>query len=207
MAHEALIRTGRDLQEWLAESRAFLQWQRHRLWPLLRQWDATQQDRDVLLRGVLLAEAEEFFRFQRADLSAGERLFIEASLAEQARRRAEREAIRRREHEQAQLALARQLAAQAVNLSRRKTDVALLLSLESLRHALPAPDRTEMYASLSMFTATDAHPCDIHGAFFTADGTRLLTRDQAENLRLWDTRVGAGLRKSRLLAAPKIPTG
>ena len=57
VVHEALIQRWGQLQEWMAEDRAFRIWQ-ERLRSALRGWLISDQDEGALLRGLPLAEAE-----------------------------------------------------------------------------------------------------------------------------------------------------
>jgi WD40 repeat protein len=100
IAHEALIREWGRLRGWLEEDREFLLWQQ-RLRAVLRQWEASEQDEGALLRGALLAEAENWFDQRRPDLSEAERNFIQTSLDLRKQKTAEHEAQRQRELETA----------------------------------------------------------------------------------------------------------
>ena len=100
VAHEALIREWGRLRGWLEEDREYLLWQQH-LRAALRQWEASEQDEGALLRGVPLAEAENWFTQRWVDLSEAERSFIQAGLDLRKRKAAEREAQRQRELEAA----------------------------------------------------------------------------------------------------------
>ena len=82
VAHEALIRHWGRLQNWLKADREFRTW-RNRLAAGLAQWERSgRKDRDTLLRGGPLAEAERWRSERGEDLSDGERAFIEAGSAE-----------------------------------------------------------------------------------------------------------------------------
>ena len=80
MVHEALIRSWGQLQAWMAEDRAFRTWQ-ERLRVALRTWESTDRDEGALLRGVPLAEAEEWLRTRGEELGEAERAYVEAGLA------------------------------------------------------------------------------------------------------------------------------
>lgn len=94
VVHEALIRHWGELRGWMASDRVFRTWQ-ERLRASLAQWQATQRDEGLLLRGAALSEAGENLKKRAEDLSAGEREFIEASAA--AIDRAGRQERRRRQ--------------------------------------------------------------------------------------------------------------
>lgn len=80
IAHEALIREWLQLQGWLDEDRAFRIWQ-ERLRVAMLQWAETGRDESALLRGTLLAEAEEQVTVRSAELNPLEIEFIKDSVA------------------------------------------------------------------------------------------------------------------------------
>src|SRR6266850_50610 len=94
ISHEALIREWTDLQGWLNEDREFLHW-RQRLRLLLAEWQLVNRDRDSLLRGALLDEAERQQASRMPDLNEEEHEFIHLS-AEQRRKQSLLEVRRRR---------------------------------------------------------------------------------------------------------------
>ncbi len=79
VVHEALIRGWAQLRAWMEEDRTFRAWQ-ERLRAALRQWQMSQQDNDALLRGAILAEAENWLAERTAFLNREERFFIDESL-------------------------------------------------------------------------------------------------------------------------------
>lgn len=113
VAHEALVRNWPRLVDWLDEERIRL---RHRLrfTDQAEQWDALNRDEGALLRGALLQEA-----LQYEDLSPLEADFIKASQDLLQREEEEKEAVRRRELEQA-----RALAAEQSRLAREQKQLA-----------------------------------------------------------------------------------
>jgi hypothetical protein len=95
VAHEALIRSWGRLRNWIDTDRAFLTW-RKRLRFALEQWGDEAGDEGALLRGRVLAEAEDWLDRRAADLGPAERDFIQASLVLREREdRREREAMRK----------------------------------------------------------------------------------------------------------------
>lgn len=100
VVHEALIRGWGQLREWINADRTFRTWQ-ERLRTALRQWQHSQQDEGGLLRGALLAEAQEWLIQRPADLSHEEQQFIQSSTNLRQRRQQEQEAQRQRELEAA----------------------------------------------------------------------------------------------------------
>ena len=101
VVHEALIRSWDQLRRWMEADRSFRAWQ-ERLRAALYQWGATDQDEGALLRGLPLAEAENWLRQREVDLSRSEQAYIEASLAARQEREAAEEAQLQRELETAQ---------------------------------------------------------------------------------------------------------
>lgn len=81
VVHEALIKRWRRLGEWMAADRVFREWQ-ERLRAALRGWEASGQDKDALLRGAQLGEAQGWFEQRAADIPQDETDFIVFSLAE-----------------------------------------------------------------------------------------------------------------------------
>ena len=80
VVHEALIRNWGELQGWMEDDREFRVWQ-DQLRAAMQQWENTQRDEGVLLRGLPLAEAEENLSDRTQDLSPAEKAFIQQSLA------------------------------------------------------------------------------------------------------------------------------
>ncbi|WP_017658597.1 nSTAND1 domain-containing NTPase [Baaleninema simplex] len=94
VVHEALIRSWGELRQWMEADRSFRVWQ-ERLRSLLRQWEEIGRSDDGLLRGVMLAQAEEWLEKRREDISPRERGFIEASAERRAREVREQQRRRR----------------------------------------------------------------------------------------------------------------
>jgi WD40 repeat protein/energy-coupling factor transporter ATP-binding protein EcfA2/cytoskeletal protein RodZ len=110
IAHEALVRNWPRILGWLEEERVALR-HRLRLTETAEQWDALERDESALLRGLVLAEAQQY-----ADLNELEKAFVAASLTAVQREEMEREAARQRELEQARQS-ARRLALLVVALA------------------------------------------------------------------------------------------
>ena len=81
--HEALIRDWGELRKWINNNREFRNWQ-ERLRVAREQWRSTQKDRESLLRGAALAQAEEKLK-ERPEELIDEREFIEESIKENKR--------------------------------------------------------------------------------------------------------------------------
>ncbi|HCA97237.1 MAG TPA: hypothetical protein DEP38_22260, partial [Cyanobacteria bacterium UBA9226] len=94
VVHEALIREWQSLREWMTRDRSFRIWQ-ERLRGAMKQWEATGKDDGALLRGVPLAEAEEWRGKRWGELTSGEREFIELGLDLRETEKKEKEKRRR----------------------------------------------------------------------------------------------------------------
>jgi len=79
VAHEALIRHWTLLRQWISENRQFKAW-RDRLRLSVKEWQAKNKHKDLLLRGAVLAEAEEKSKQYQALLNENEKRFVKASV-------------------------------------------------------------------------------------------------------------------------------
>jgi WD40 repeat protein/class 3 adenylate cyclase/tRNA A-37 threonylcarbamoyl transferase component Bud32 len=86
VAHEVLIREWPTLRAWLEEDRAGIRLQR-RLGDAARLWEAGIREAADLYRGTRLAAALEWAQSHPDELNAGERAFLDASVAESERER------------------------------------------------------------------------------------------------------------------------
>jgi WD40 repeat protein len=137
VSHEALIRGWPRLRRWIEEDRAGLRVHR-RLTEAALEWDKTGRDNGSLYRGTRLAQAIEWRQGKEASLNDLERAFLDAGLALERQEIESSERVRRRvigglsvalaifavlaglallqwrqSNRRGQIALARQLAAQA----------------------------------------------------------------------------------------------
>jgi WD40 repeat protein len=78
VVHEALIEGWQCLHEWMESERDFRTWQ-ERLRFRMAQWKASRRDKDELLRGAPLVEAEKWLEEQRDRIPKHEQAFIQAS--------------------------------------------------------------------------------------------------------------------------------
>jgi DNA-binding SARP family transcriptional activator len=101
IAHEALIRGWEQLRIWLNQDRTFLVW-KEQLRYALRRWENSNHDDGSLLRGVWLAEAEQWLATRPNDLTPTEHTFINAGIVRRDRHVRAVEAQRQRELAQAQ---------------------------------------------------------------------------------------------------------
>ncbi|MDJ0697774.1 WD40 repeat domain-containing protein [Mastigocoleus sp. MO_188.B34] len=79
VVHEALILNWDKFRQWMNIHRSFRVWQ-EKLRISVYQWMHSNQDKEVLLRGVILADAQEKLKQHQEDLSEEEQFFIEASV-------------------------------------------------------------------------------------------------------------------------------
>ncbi len=86
VVHEALISNWDEFRRWMNEDRSFRAWQ-ERLRFAMNQWQNNARDKELLLRGKLLSEAEEKLKQRRDELSVDEQKFIQASVAQRQRRK------------------------------------------------------------------------------------------------------------------------
>ncbi len=208
VVHEALIQHWQQLQAWMAEDRAFRTWQ-ERLRAGLRTWEATNRDEGALLRGVPLAEAEEWLHVR--DLGQTERDFVQMSIALRERRTAERAAQQQREleaarqlteaHDQAVREREEALRQAAIGLAAEARtqmqgpgqDVAPVLALEAVEH-YPYTWQAELalgQAVLEQYLVQQLqHGAALHSAELSPDSTRILTSGVDGMLRVWDLKTG-----------------
>ncbi len=79
IVHEALVRNWGRLRYWIQVDGEFRHWQ-EQLRLGIRQWEKSNRDNGVLLRGKLLTDAEHWQNHRCDELSASDRNFINASL-------------------------------------------------------------------------------------------------------------------------------
>jgi WD40 repeat protein len=79
VVHEALIRSWRQLHQWMQLDRDFRHWQ-EQLRVAMRTWESSVHDEGALLRGKPLADAEYWERQRFLELSGVERSFIALSV-------------------------------------------------------------------------------------------------------------------------------
>ena len=79
VSHEALIRHWQRLKKWVEADRRFLAWQL-RLNAAVKEWEGTKRSSDLLLRGLPLTEAVDWFKRKPGYLSPVEREFVTVSM-------------------------------------------------------------------------------------------------------------------------------
>ncbi len=217
VSHEALIRGWPLLRKWIEEDRMGLRILR-RLTEAAREWQPTK-DESLLYRGARLAQAVEWRDRNKTALNELERKFLDASMA--ARQAIERRRKRViiglaaglifavglallalfqwwRANDQAELASARQLAAESYAQMENQPDLGLLLGVEANRiRASFVPRRTlllDMHYREYLAMFLHGHTAEVHKVVFSSDG-KLLASASGENgkdnsVRLWDAASG-----------------
>jgi WD40 repeat protein len=201
VVHEALIRNWPALVEWVQRDRAFLSW-RNQLKQRVDEWRASPSDQGTLMRGGLLAVAEEWMGRHGEELNEEEEAFLATSVTarEAEKRRAEAELTR--EHERV-VELRRQRAnlfgaLARAELERGNPDGALRLAVKGVREDLTLQS-APVVATRSMATlaaavwqsnwhltvgrTTEPLTC----AAFSPDGSRIITASRDRMVRIWDT--------------------
>lgn len=100
VAHEALIRKWPRLRSWIEEDRVGLV-QKRRIVLAAQQWQSAQQDESLLLRGLQLANAEEWRKTWNARIGDSERAFLDASSALRSRQLEQKRLQEQKERESA----------------------------------------------------------------------------------------------------------
>jgi WD40 repeat protein len=80
LVHEALIRSWKRLRQWMQIDGEFRLWQ-EQLRTNKRQWEESNCDQEMVLRGKALADADYWQHQRREELSLGEQIFVCQSLA------------------------------------------------------------------------------------------------------------------------------
>jgi len=213
VAHEALIRGWGRLRVWMDEDRTFRVWQ-ERLRAALRQWETSEQDVGALLRGVPLAEAEQWLAEREHNLNPDERAYIRESVSLRKREQAA-QARRRwlltlasmaatvillflwwRSEGQRRTAVARQLAAQAEverNDPHGSWTLASLLAVESMRR-LPSLEASitlnRLLAGFAQPVVRMEHERDVNAIALSPDGRWVASGSADGTARVWQVRTG-----------------
>jgi len=200
--HDALLREWDTLRAWLNQDREFLLW-RQRLRQALAEWEHSAQDEGALLRTARLVEAERWLGERIEDLSPDDTAFIRMSKAlkdrEEQAREHERERLQRayeRAEQQRQVAMARQLAAQAESLivyQPTLLDRSLLLALESMQRFPCSEADHALRRGLDLLPRRLAYMDHKEWVFaidFSHDGRYLATGCRDGTARIWEVAGG-----------------
>lgn len=203
VAHESLLCEWGRLRELLDTSRNDIRMQRL-LATAAAEWREANQDPSFLLRGMRLDQFAGWAGTTSLKLTPEERVFLEASLADRAARRAEEEARQRRELETTQKLLAlsesQRLAAEANTLMQGggNAELAALLSLRALNTAYT----TQADIALQQASKGDygkqlflGHTAFVTSVALSPDGKLALTGSADATARLWNVKTGQELRR------------
>jgi WD40 repeat protein/DNA-binding SARP family transcriptional activator len=219
VAHEALIQSWDRFQEWLNDDRAFRVWQ-ERLRGNMRQWELSNQNEGALLRGALLADAEEWLAESGQELSNAEKFYIRDSIAYQMRRQSTRDRRRKitltgllvglilalllvlfiwQQRQEARRQASIGLASQAVSeMQGAYPERAVWLALEALENypytwqAERALGQIILDGRLRQILAHDDY---INTAEWSIDGSKILTSASDGRVCIWDVNNGEELLK------------
>jgi WD40 repeat protein len=213
LTHEALIRAWPRLRRWLTEDRDRLR-TGHQLTEATHTWLSLEKDPGVLYRGTRLAIARE----HPDDLNNSELAFLDASIdAELAEHQAEARrnrvlrrltvaltlllivaivvgvvAVQQRQDAVSarQIAVSRQIAAEALSVAEVRPGTAMLLAMEAFRLAPTAEARSALLsvsAHQPYQTTLVGHTDAIAETSFSPDGKTLVTSSKDRTVILWDT--------------------
>ncbi|WP_329080575.1 nSTAND1 domain-containing NTPase [Streptosporangium sp. NBC_01469] len=226
LAHEEVIRSWPRLRDWLTEDREGLRIHR-RITEAAQAWESEDRDEGALYRGTRLAVARDWAAGNHSLLSPGERGFLEAGIAAEAR---EQEATRRRTRrlrqlaallavllvlattttvyafraqrtatQQRDIALSQKVAAEATDLRDANPALSAQLSLAAYRLSPTGEARDSLLGTFAVPYATrlTGHGSRVNTVAVSADGRRLVTASRDRTVRVWD--VGDPHRPRHLL--------
>jgi WD40 repeat protein len=213
VSHEALIRGWPRLRQWLDEDRAGFLVHR-RLTEAAQEWERLDRDDDVLYRGARLTEAVEWKEHNEGALNELERGFIAASTS---LRRREQGASRRRVRiavgglatalvligaaavyalrqsqdatDQRDIALSRELAANASSQLSVDPELSVLLAIEALRRAHTAQAEDALRLAVPEFhryTELRHGKARVLDAALSPDGQSVVTAGADGTARIWE---------------------
>lgn len=204
--HDALLQEWGELRRWLEEDRRFLLWhqeceRRVQAWRKGTPADTVQRDKDKLLRGHELVEAESWLTERKTDLNEEEHYFIHASREQQRQEEsrwrelyeeAERQRTKAEQHQQ--IALGRQLAAQSELIRNQYPHLlerSVLLAVEAMRRFPSLESDQALRNGLALFPqrrlASLSFGGDVWAASFSPDGNYLAISSQSGSVGVWST--------------------
>ncbi|MCX6065371.1 MAG: hypothetical protein NT121_06410, partial [Chloroflexi bacterium] len=219
VAHEALIRHWERLRAWLNDDRDNLRL-REGVSDEARRWDNADRDESLLNhRGARLELALEMRENSRYRLNPVEQAYLDGCLGLRVREIKAKETLRRRimvglatglaialvlagfaayqmeeAQKQTQIAIARQLAAQAQPLfingeSRQQT--AVLLAIQSMR-MLPALETAKILQNTTLANPISSmtHKSSVSSVAFSPDGKYVVSGSWDKTARVWETGTG-----------------
>ncbi len=219
VAHEALIRHWSRLTEWLNEDRDNLRL-REGVSESAREWENSKRDDSLLNhRGGRLELALAMSKLPRYQLNPIEQAYLNACVAFRNKEQRERERRLRftviasiaaaviflvlgsfgwiKSNEatnQAKIALARQLAAQAQPLfanGNSKQETAVLLAIQSV-HMFPVSEATQILQNNTLTRSTPylMHDSNVGSVAFSPDGKYVVSGSDDGIARVWETETG-----------------
>ncbi|MGE0475067.1 MAG: hypothetical protein AB7P17_15640, partial [Nitrospirales bacterium] len=222
VSHEALIRGWPKLRQWIDADREGIR-EHHRINEAAQEWKGMKgQDDGYLFRGLRLAQALEWSTLHDDQLNEDERSFLRVSLEKQAR---EEQALKRRRQTtvgglliaillisaaammaywergkaeaQGQVALSRELAAQADKQFDSDPERSLLLAREGLEIAPTIEARRALIRAINfspMRNYLKGHTDSIWASAFHPDNTTVVTASDDGTARLFDVLTGSTIK-------------
>jgi WD40 repeat protein len=224
--HDSLIREWGLLQRWLKEDRRFLIWrqeldERASAWSKTAPYDISKREDGRLLRGRDLAEAEGWLAQRVSDLTQEEKGYIQTSISLREKENEARKRLRRnimaglaiglavttilavfagfqwqQADQQKELALSRQLAAQAELMRTQQASLlqrSAIFAVESLKrvYSLEADRTLRMaLALLPHYVSSIPHEDWVTAAVFSPDGKYIATASRDNTSKIGDTISG-----------------
>ena len=118
LSHDGLVWQWAQMKTWVDADREFCVWLEG-MRAALRQWQASGNGEDQLLRGAALEQARAWLRERGSDVSVAVRTFVVSSESAQARQRADRESVCQREAEGSRALAAAEVACDQARAAER----------------------------------------------------------------------------------------